>query len=313
MSCVGVHALPFTPSLKYTRRNLDAEEISLLKLLSHTDAEVKSLLPRISKHTELAEMMNLPFWVFTDDAAALGVVTTGKEPIQLLAPIGTPIAIIDLVQKTPRPTTMKDFASQSLKLALENDAKLATVELDSEEKDAIASFLENDFTILADSYIMSRQLDQEYALDELLQIRLVKQDELPKWLESATTFLSGSKDVVMERILKNVGRLPDHLLAMYYSTETFYFAHENGREIGLLNFSPTAGRISNIGVDPGRRGQGYGRRIMLFGLHQLKAAGCPQARLRVHVENKPALKLYESLGFKVTRQLKLLIWENKSA
>jgi ribosomal protein S18 acetylase RimI-like enzyme len=160
---------------------------------------------------------------------------------------------------------------------------------------------------------MSRQLDQEYALDERLQFRRVKQDELPKWLELATVFLSGSKDVVMERILKNVGRLPDHLLALYYSTETFYFAHENGREVGLLNFSPTAGRISNIGVDPDRRRQGYGRHILLFGLQQLKAAGCLQAKLRVHVDNKPALNLYKSLGFEVTRQNKLLIWENKTA
>lgn len=310
---MGFHELPFTASLKCAHRKLDAEEILLLKVFSHTDAEVKSFLPQVSKYTELAKMMNLPFWVFADDSAPFGVVTTGKEPIQLLAPIGTPIAVIDLVQKRPHPTIVKDFASQSLKLVLEKDAKLATVELDSEEKDAIVSFLGNDFSVLADTFIMSRQLDQEHALDGCLQFRLVKQNELPKWLESATKFLSGSKDVVMERILKNVGRLPDHLLAMYYSTETFYFAYENGQELGLLNFSPTAGRISNIGVDPSRRGQGYGRRIMLFGLQQLKAAGCPQAKLRVHVDNTPALNLYKSLGFEVTRRLKLLIWENKRA
>ncbi len=285
----------------------------MLKAFSHTDAEVKSFLPQASNYIELAKMMNLPFWVFTDDSAPLGVVTTGKEPIQLLAPIGTPIAVIDLVQKRPRPTMVKDFVSQSLKLALEKDAKLVTVELASEEKDAIASFLENGFAVLADTFIMSRQLDQEYTPDKYLQFRVVKQDELPKWLELATKFLSGSEDVVMERILENVGHLPDHLLAMYYSTETFYFAFENGQRIGILNFSPTAGRISNIGVDPSRRGQGYGRRIMLFGLQQLKAAGCPQAKLRVHIDNKPALNLYKSLGFEVTRQLKLLIWENKNA
>ena len=307
-----MYGLPLTPSLKYIHRNLNAEAILLLKTFSHTDADVKSFLPQISKYTELAKMMNLPFWVFADDSAPLGVVTTGKEPIQLLAPIGTPIAVIDLVQKRPHPTIVKDFASQSLKLALEEDAKLATVELASEEKDAIASFLENGFAVLADTFIMSRQLDQEYALDEYLQFRLVKQDELPKWLELATRFLSGSKDVVMERILKNVGRLPDRLLAMYYSTETFYFVYESGQEIGVLNFSSNAGRISNIGVDPSRRSKGYGRRIMLFGLQQLKAAGCSQAKLRVHVDNEPALNLYKSLGFEITRQLRLLIWENKN-
>jgi GNAT superfamily N-acetyltransferase len=284
----------------------------VLNVISHNDAEAKSLLPQVSKYTELASMMNLPFWIITEDSTPLGVVTTGKEPIRLLAPIGTPIAVIDLVQKNPRPSVAKDFASQSLKLALETEAKITTVELAVEEKDAIASFLETGFTVLADTFIMSRQLDQESAPDERLQFTLVKQDELPKWLELTTNFLSGSKDVVMERILKNIGRLPDHLMAMYYSMETFYFVSEGEQEIGILNFSPATGRISNIGVDPRRRGQGHGRQIMLFGLQQLKAAGRPQAKLRVHVDNTPALNLYRSLGFEVTRQLRLLIWENKN-
>jgi ribosomal protein S18 acetylase RimI-like enzyme len=117
----------------------------------------------------------------------------------------------------------------------------------------------------------------------------------------------------VERKLRNLGHLPDHLLAMCYSMKTFYFASEGEQEIGILNFSPATGRISNIGVDPRRRGQGHGRQIMLFGLQQLKAAGCPQAKLGVRVNNKPALHLYPSLGFKVTERRKLLIWENNNA
>ena len=285
----------------------------MLEVISHNDAEAKSLLPQVSKYTELASMMNLPFWIFAEDSTPLGVVTLGKEPIQLLAPIGTSIAVIDLVQKTPSLGVLKAFASQSLKLALEKDARIATVELLSEEKDAIASFLETGFTVLGDSFIMNRQLDQEFNPQERLKFSLVKQDELPRWLALTTRFLSGSEDVIVERKLKNLGRLPEPLLALFYSMETFYFVSEGEQEIGVLNFSPAAGRISNIGVDPLRRGQGHGRQIMLFGLQQLKAAGCPHAKLGVRVNNKPALNLYRSLGFEVTERRKLLIWENKNA
>jgi ribosomal protein S18 acetylase RimI-like enzyme len=284
----------------------------VLKVFSHTDAEAKLLLPQVSKYTELANMMNLPFWIFAEDSNPLGVVTLGKEPIQLLAPIGTPIAIIDLVQKTPHPSGLKAFASQSLKLALEKGARIATVELLAEDKTAIVRFLETGFTVLGDSFIMSRQLDQEFTPQQSLQYTQVTKDELQKWLALTTKFLAGSEDVVVERRLKNLGHLPDHLLAMYYSMETFYFVSKDEQEIGILNFNPAAGRISNIGVDPLRRSQGHGRQIMLFGLHQLKAAGCPQAKLGVRVNNKPALNLYKSLGFEVTERRKLLIFENKN-
>jgi ribosomal protein S18 acetylase RimI-like enzyme len=282
----------------------------VLKVISHTDTEARSLLPQVSKYTELAKMMNLPFWIFTEDSNPLGIVTLGKEPIQLLAPIGTPIAVIDLVQKDP--SAHKAFASQTLKLALEKEARIATVELAAEEKDAITSFLETGFTVLGDSFIMSRQLDQEFNPHQHLRFTLVKKDELPKWLALTRKFLSGSEDVVVERKLRNLGRLPDHFLAMFYSMETFYFVSEGEQKIGVLNFSPGAGRISNIGVDPRRRGRGNGRQIMLFGLQQLKAAGCPQAKLGVRVDNKPALHLYTSLGFEVNERRKLLIWENQN-
>jgi ribosomal protein S18 acetylase RimI-like enzyme len=92
--------------------------------------------------------------------------------------------------------------------------------------------------------------------------------------------------------------------------EKFYFVHLGEQEIGILNFNPQAGMISNIGVEVSKRGQGYGRQIMLFALKQLQTANCEQAKLRVHVENQPAIKLYKSLGFKVSERRKLLIYEN---
>jgi ribosomal protein S18 acetylase RimI-like enzyme len=107
--------------------------------------------------------------------------------------------------------------------------------------------------------------------------------------------------------------MPENLLEMYYSSEKFYFADEDTRRVGILNCSPTAGRISNVEIDPERRGQGYGRQTMLFGLRQLKDAGCKQAKLRVHVDNKPALGLYRSLGFEVAAQRRFLIWKKNKA
>jgi len=284
-----------------------------LRVYSHKDAGAKSLLPLVSKYTEMAESMKLPYWIFTEDSNPIGIVTVGKDPIQLLAPVGTPVAMIALIQKNQHPSVLKDFASQSLELTLEKEAKHVTIELTSEEKDAVTSFLEVNFKVLADTFMMTLQLDEEYNSPEGVKFELAGKDEMLRWIELARRFLSGSADVVMERILKNIGHLPENRLELYYSSEKFYFVTQNKHEIGILNFSSRAGRISNVGVDPSRRDQGYGRKIMQFGLKQLKAAGCKQALLRVHVDNKPALNLYKSLGFEVAGRRRFLIWENEKA
>jgi GNAT superfamily N-acetyltransferase len=159
---------------------------------------------------------------------------------------------------------------------------------------------------------MTLQLDKDYDSPESIKIELTHKEELRRWIELASRCLSGSADMVMERILMNIGHLPKSRLDIYYSSEKFYFVTQNMDEIGILNFNPNAGRISNVGVDPSRRGQGYGRQIMMFGLKQLKAAGCKQASLRVHVDNKPALNMYNSLGFEVVGRRRFLIWENET-
>jgi mycothiol synthase len=59
------------------------------------------------------------------------------------------------------------------------------------------------------------------------------------------------------------------------------------------------GRILMLGVDPGYRGKGIGKRLMLAGLARLKSKGLQVAELSVDSENKVACALYQSLGFEV--------------
>jgi len=283
----------------------------VLKAYSHTDAEAKALLSQVSKYTEMATLMKLPFWIFAENSKPIGIVTAGKEPIQLLAPIGTPVAMIDLIQKNLNSKVLDEFASQSLKLAIEKEAQHVTIEFASDEKDAINSFLKVDFRVLAETFTMTLQLDHNFDPSEDLQFTHAEKEEMQRWVTSARKFLAGSADVVMERILEQLINFPKNLLEMYYSLEKFYFVNRDEHEVGILNFSPKAGRISNIGVDPSQRGQGIGRQTMMFGLKQLKAARCSRAKLRVHVDNKPALNLYKSLGFKVAERREFLIWEEE--
>ena len=58
-----------------------------------------------------------------------------------------------------------------------------------------------------------------------------------------------------------------------------------------------AGRIYMLGVDPGYRGKGLGRQLLLAGLSYLRNKSLRVAVLTVDSENKAARALYRSVGF----------------
>lgn len=70
---------------------------------------------------------------------------------------------------------------------------------------------------------------------------------------------------------------------------------------------------SGTGVIPAFRGRGVSRAIMLKAFEVLKSRGYEQYLLEVITSNTKALKLYESLGFRIMRKLECVILKNRGA
>jgi len=279
-----------------------------MKIYSHDDPALRPLLGKISRYARQAEVMGVPYWVLVEDSSPLGLVAIGREPVQLLAPPGTPMAMIYLIDANQPDERMAEFTSKALSLARERAVEYALALFSSKEEAAIAKFKELGFRELDDAYQMICPLDRSYEPSGILRFERVRRDEMRRFLELAATFLRGSPDVMLGKALEHLLEVPDRFLDFFYAHESFFFARKEGAAVGIINFSINEGVISNIGVHPQHRGKGYGRQIMLFGLARLREGGCEQARLRVHVKNEPAIRLYESLGFIKADRYKTLIW-----
>lgn len=75
---------------------------------------------------------------------------------------------------------------------------------------------------------------------------------------------------------------------------------ENKKIIGTSWLSWDGRRVlmHHLAVLPSLQGLGYGRRLTIDSLEFARQKGAPM-KLEVHHDNKPAIKIYQDLGFKI--------------
>jgi len=98
--------------------------------------------------------------------------------------------------------------------------------------------------------------------------------------------------------------------------ETFMVAEENGEvvgyimcrmEVGLSNFGFSGlmkkGHIVSVAVLPQYRRKGIGEALVNKAVDGMRLYNAKQCFLEVRVTNTPAINLYETLGFEITRTI----------
>lgn len=120
-----------------------------------------------------------------------------------------------------------------------------------------------------------------------------------------------SRSLDIEHARKTTEERTDNLLPQGTSTpDMLLFVGKVGDEqVGWIWLAlpqaperPDTAWIHNIYVDAGHRGKGYGRALMLAAEEELVRRGVPRLGLNVFGYNKPAIRLYESLGFEIASQ-----------
>lgn len=77
-------------------------------------------------------------------------------------------------------------------------------------------------------------------------------------------------------------------------------AHSHDHDGEASHAHPAIGEIYITAVDPAHVGQGIGKALTITALNYLKYQGLTDAMLYVDFDNKAALSLYDSLGFKLS-------------
>ena len=99
--------------------------------------------------------------------------------------------------------------------------------------------------------------------------------------------------------LNQSGRSRDDVTLLYNDNEVIGYCWVTIDPVKKQDQRPVRGRIHMMGVDPGYRGRGLGKAVLIAGLSNLKRKGIKVAELTVDGENKPACTLYKSMGFEV--------------
>lgn len=76
----------------------------------------------------------------------------------------------------------------------------------------------------------------------------------------------------------------------------------------LARDDKAVGQISMMGVDPSEQSRGLGRMVLLEGLTYLRGSGLAVVELTVDGQNQPAIRLYQSVGF---RRSAVTLWYEK--
>ena len=117
------------------------------------------------------------------------------------------------------------------------------------------------------------------------------------------------------RFLHNIVRFPG---CGIFAADASWLMREraSGALVGMVLCSDVGDRVAHVTqlcVDPARRGHGLARRLMRHCATHLAATGFEAMTLTVTEANRTAVRLYDELGFRTRHRFDAMVWEKPKA
>lgn len=272
----------------------------VMRLISSQDTDVEKFADQFLGLRTVYDQARFPYSILVDKQTVLGLVVAAREPRELVQPAGSPFTQIHLFRHGA--IAVQRLLDESKRLADSHKAAFVCCVIDDKNPETAALLEKAGFALFDESFKMGCPLEAvTQPTTELTFTRTTPQDAA-LILKHLVPVMEGSSDHLMQVSVKNIGKLPPALLNSMLSQMEVMFVRRKSEIVGILSLTGPA--ISMVGVMPSERGRGYGRTITQWAVWHLAQEGHPRAWLRVSVENKPAVRIYEGLGFRITERMK---------
>ena len=277
-----------------------------MRVLKHDHPEATRFLKSIPIQVEKLQRDDISYFIVVDDAWIRAIVTIHYEPHYFFAPSGSSLG--NLMILNPDPSFIDAVIECAQKLVQSEGLAYIVYSQGLVPEELSLSLRRNEFEKIDHAYAMSVELESEYDNPEGLLFKPMNVGERERVIEYQEKIYSGTGDLANPTIAKNLRTLTDDEFYTIFNEDSTYFVEWNGVTIGLVVYINDSGVIASVAVDPQYRGKVFGKKMVIFALNQLKSLGWGKAFLRVHVENTHAVKLYESLGFKINRETETYVY-----
>ncbi len=283
--------------------------VKSMKVIRSTDAELEPYKETLAPYVGGYNARGVAYWVFIEEGTVVGLTIVDKEPVRLLEPVGTMMSLVLVIDYDQPIDILKDLAEGALEIARDQGAAYSFVDVPAQHNAFVETLCSLGYKQVSHSLRMERNTAERVQGVVSLDFEKVRREDVLRFLDNMTTFMSGSGDNMLDAVTPNVKGLPEEFLDHWYAGEILLNVFQDEEHVGILNLS--LGKylnIANLGVAPAHRAKGFGRQVMVYAVNTLIDQGETRQALRVHAENSRAIHLYESIGFERRNSYRALIW-----
>jgi len=243
------------------------------------------------------------------------LIVVAREPRELIQPVGTPFVQFFIPRHGEG--AVNRLLAEAESVAEKYKAAFVCTAIEAKENRSAELLEAAGMELFDESFRMECSLESMSPPRTDLLLEKASPEQANLVIKYLVRIMGDTPDKLMLASVQNISRLQPPILPLLLNQMNVMLVRRDTDVVGAISFrGPT---IMLVGVTPEERGKGYGRIITQMAMWQVAQAGNKEAKLRVSIENHPAIHIYETLGFHVTHRIKFYLkkrppfWQESSS